>query len=401
MKNAKEYSLKDISYSDSSYLLLDKMRDECPIYWSEKDKCWILTRYTDIFHVSTSPLYIRSNAIQAENFLIKKYKYISAFIENNSMNSSDTQHKLYRDHMMNILFKNTLSVEKIVDEAAKRTFTKVDSQATFKISQNFLEPILEEFLSNWFGIALEDAQKINNLLKQLTPFIKKETDPDMRSETMMKEIYHCLVNYIEGTKPCGSILRSYIEERHKQASITHIFSNLLNVIIPLFITTKIQFSNIVYGLLSRPSLYKTLHENHASINSFSLYELIRYFPAILFVTRFSTQDQTFHNISIKKGDQLKLMVASANRDPDIFQCPRKIDLECEDFKKVLTFGIGIYSCSGKKIFLDILHKTIASLISSFSHLECLYSFGIKPSGGFWGYDDLEVHGNLIAMELKE
>ena len=80
--------------------------------------------------------------------------------------------------------------------------------------------------------------------------------------------------------------------------------------------------------------------------------------------RCATRDVELGGVQIKKGDQLILMLCSANRDPSEFEEPDDLDLERHP-NRHLSFGSGAHRCIGShlarielSLALEELHKRI-------------------------------------------
>jgi cytochrome P450 len=80
--------------------------------------------------------------------------------------------------------------------------------------------------------------------------------------------------------------------------------------------------------------------------------------------RRATRDVEFGGVNIAKGDQLLLMLCSANRDPDAFPDPADFDIHRSP-NRHLSFGAGVHRCLGSHlgrveltIALEELHRRI-------------------------------------------
>jgi cytochrome P450 len=57
-------------------------------------------------------------------------------------------------------------------------------------------------------------------------------------------------------------------------------------------------------------------------------------------------DVTLHGVTIPAGKHVQILYGSANRDPAAFSNPDAIDLERENVRGHLAFGLGIHFCPG-------------------------------------------------------
>ncbi|MGC0362500.1 cytochrome P450 [Rhodococcus sp. 27YEA15] len=93
-------------------------------------------------------------------------------------------------------------------------------------------------------------------------------------------------------------------------------------------------------------------------------ECLRYVTPALNVARTATRDLEFNGQKISKGDTMQLMLAAANRDPDVFVDPHRFD-PFRDPKPLaaegVAFGSGVHRCVGSmlaKVELKTLFEEI-------------------------------------------
>ncbi len=74
-------------------------------------------------------------------------------------------------------------------------------------------------------------------------------------------------------------------------------------------------------------------------------EIIRHDPPLHMFTRYVYEDMDFYGASLKRGDQVGCLLASANRDPEAFENPARFD-PARKGPKNASFGGGIHFCVG-------------------------------------------------------
>lgn len=76
-------------------------------------------------------------------------------------------------------------------------------------------------------------------------------------------------------------------------------------------------------------------------------EIARLHTAEISFTRFTSEAIEMNGVTIPEGMIVRFMVASANRDPEVFSEPHEFIVDRPDSeKKHFTFGIGAHSCPG-------------------------------------------------------
>ncbi|MFE6412144.1 cytochrome P450 [Streptomyces sp. NPDC057837] len=126
--------------------------------------------------------------------------------------------------------------------------------------------------------------------------------------------------------------------------------------------------NAILALLQHPEQMAVLRQDpsriHASVEEFARYEG----PALLAIRRFPTQDVTIGGIRIPAGETVLLSLSAANRDPDRFPDPDRLDLG-RDAAGHLALGHGIHYCLGAPLARAETEIALAALLERFEELE--------------------------------
>ena len=107
-------------------------------------------------------------------------------------------------------------------------------------------------------------------------------------------------------------------------------------------------------------------------------ELLRYAGPSLAQFRTATEDVQFGDAHISRGDRIALMLASANRDPEIFPNADRLDLQRRP-NPHLAFGAGAHSCVGVALIRMVAAVAISKFVDYLGNAELL---GFELSHGF-------------------
>jgi cytochrome P450 len=96
-------------------------------------------------------------------------------------------------------------------------------------------------------------------------------------------------------------------------------------------------------------------------------ELLRFDAPLHLFTRYALEDMEYDGVALKQGDKIGLLLGAANRDPERFPDPDRIDA-CRSPNPHVAFGGGIHFCIGAplarlemEIALPILFKRLPGL----------------------------------------
>jgi cytochrome P450 len=104
----------------------------------------------------------------------------------------------------------------------------------------------------------------------------------------------------------------------------------------------------MYLLATEPGLQERLRADPALIPSF-VDESMRLEAPVQGLFRRCTRDYVLGGVRIPAGAKVVLLYGAANRDPDVFPEPGKLDLERANSSRHLSFGFGIHSCIGRTL----------------------------------------------------
>jgi cytochrome P450 len=130
-------------------------------------------------------------------------------------------------------------------------------------------------------------------------------------------------------------------------------------------TTRQALSLGTLALCEQPEQYDRLRADRSLIPS-AVDELLRHRAPVWFFRRTTTRDVTVRGVDIPAGDKVVVWFAAANRDPDKYPDPHRVDVG-RDAHDHLTFGRGgPHHCLGVhlaklelKVYLEELVERVA------------------------------------------
>jgi cytochrome P450 len=109
-------------------------------------------------------------------------------------------------------------------------------------------------------------------------------------------------------------------------------------------TTANLIGNAVVALAAHPDERRALANDLGQVDG-SIDEFMRYDSPVQLTQRIATVPSKLLGAQIKSGDQVVLLLGSANRDPSMFKYPHSLQLG-RDAKRHVGFGGGIHLCLG-------------------------------------------------------
>jgi unspecific monooxygenase len=152
-------------------------------------------------------------------------------------------------------------------------------------------------------------------------------------------------------------------------------------------TTANLIANGTLALLRAPNQLAWFRANPGSATAV-VEELLRYDPPVQLSVRAALEDAEVAGRSIRRGEMVMLLLSAANRDPEVFTDPDRLDVTrwVNEAPRHLAFGQGIHFCLGAPL----------ARIEGQTALTALVRRGVAPVPGPLKYKD-----NLILRGLAE
>jgi cytochrome P450 len=97
-------------------------------------------------------------------------------------------------------------------------------------------------------------------------------------------------------------------------------------------------------------------------------ELIRYVSPVNWIPRQINNDMEFEGLQLKKGKTVLVGIASANRDPTVFQDPETF-IPTRKPNPHIGFGFGIHHCLGARLSRFEMQKFLPSFMTAFPNIR--------------------------------
>lgn len=153
-------------------------------------------------------------------------------------------------------------------------------------------------------------------------------------------------------------------------------------------TTGDMLALAVLILLCHPDELARLQDD-AELMGMAVEELLRYAGIFRLVSRTALEDVQLNDVLIRTGETVTISLASANRDPEKFAHPDRLDLRrVTHGQGHLAFAHGIHVCIGQHLARIELQVALAAL---FSRFPTLHLAGSTDELSFYG-PHLDIYG---------
>jgi cytochrome P450 len=144
-------------------------------------------------------------------------------------------------------------------------------------------------------------------------------------------------------------------------------------------TTEAMIANAILHLLANP-LQRKLVERDRALLSNAVEESLRLEPAAAVIDRYATADVRLGGAPIGRGELVRISIAGANRDPDVFPGPDRFDVRRENARHQLAFARGPHVCIGMHLARLEAHTAIGRLLDRLPWLRLDPDHSAAPRG---------------------
>jgi cytochrome P450 len=144
-------------------------------------------------------------------------------------------------------------------------------------------------------------------------------------------------------------------------------------------TTEGMIANVMLHLLSHEGELNEVLADNALIAE-AVEESLRLEPAAAVVDRYATRDVTLGSASIRKGDQVTVSIAGANRDPAVFEDPDRFDVRRPNAARHLAFAHGPHFCLGAHLARLEAQTAVQTMLGRLPRLRLDPRYPSAPRG---------------------
>jgi cytochrome P450 len=283
------------------------------------------------------------------------------------------------------------------DSVARAMRAIEGQQGEFDMVRNFAAEIPKGVICHLLNIPEEDWPRLIEvqhdylLLLSLTPLTPDECE---RVERVVQFYFDYFEAILDTTPPDqrSEFVQLLLDAQERgEIDRTETLCLMHTVLDAGFETTRTSISNAVELLALHPAQFAELRANPALIDN-AIEELLRLRTPIhirqrVLLEPYTTSDGT----ALPVGDQVLLLMQSANLDESIFPDPGKLDFKRNNAGRHQAFGGGMHHCLGAPLARIQLQETLKALVSSYSGLTLTRGKGPRfPSPVFPGLAELWI-----------
>ena len=362
---------------EDPYPLYHRLRAEDPVHWSDRLESWMLTRYDDVLsanrdrRLASDRVSVNMGALTEPDRV--KYKALGDHVSNWLGFTDPPKHTRMRE-MIGQTFNQDLAetmgdrIREIVDGLLE----KIEAKGEMDLVDDFAYPLPATLICDILGIPGGYRRQLRDSIENLTAFVgavgpalARVADKAERSRRELTAFFRDLASE-RRREPQQDLISALAAVEGKEGGLTE--DELLGLIVfdAGHDTTASFIANGVLSLVRNPTEMEKLRRDPTLMET-AIEEFLRYESPIQFDTRLATADLEIGGKRIREGQTVILVRGAANRDPEQFPDPDRLDVGRRD-NKHLAFGWGAHFCLGAPLARVEGQIAFSGLLNRFPNL---------------------------------
>jgi pimeloyl-[acyl-carrier protein] synthase len=335
------------------YVLYRALRECDPVYWDPYMHAWVITSYPEVIRVVTD---YSSNRTPPMDYLDRLgLSFMKPFAEmmlNQMLFMDAPMHSRLRK-LCSVAFtqRKVEALRTVIQSVADELIDKVIVSGHLDMIADFAVPLPAIMTAKLMGVPVEDHRQIGfwvNDIAEVHGNFQHHPDRVARIVQSLQDMRGYVIDRIKELRqrPNSGLIYSLMTAEVDGQSLTdeEIIASTIVTIIGGHETTTNLIASGFLTLLRNPDSLEQLR-SHPEILGSAVEELLRYESPVQHTARIAPADTELRGKRIRKGAKVVAVLAAANRDPDRFPDPDRLDFFRPD-NRHLAFGWAAHFCFG-------------------------------------------------------
>lgn len=396
----------DIDLADPAFLAnpwptLMQLQKQDPIFWSERNRGWIVTRHADVKAAYADRRLSSARGLaqllrdmpaidQARVATVVKYIPLTV----NRLDGRD--HMRVRTLMMKAFTPAIVrSLQPLIQQIVDRVLDDIGDGGEIDFSARVSAMLPPLVIQHLLGVPESEREALFHLVSDFTATTAgANVTPELiyrLNDTLetMNAIFNRLIAERE-REPSDDLISRLVHARDGLNRLSHdeLLAAFHAIIVAGAESTAHTLATHIVQLCARPDLQDVVRGDAAAAYAV-VTELLRYPGTVKSMTRMAAEDFVWHDKTIRKGDLLWIMNFGANVDPTVFDDPLAIRHD-RDNRDSMAFGPGLHHCIGHMLARIELSTFFARAFDSYDIAIPQQDLRFVPSFVFHAYQKLTV-----------
>ena len=360
--------------SDPHGFLAEQRESGDGVHYQPQSDAWLVHRYGDVHAILRDPAAFSSKWPGRMGRSGERIPPEAAAQMHRSLVFSDPPLHTRLRTLVNKAF-NPRAVRRLeaqITAAVDRLLSQLEPGGEIDFVEKIAAPLPVEVIADMLGVEAEDRLQFSEWAHAATTLSAPALDPDVRraNAAAVAAFWRSTRETVADrrARPRDDLVSDLLQVEVDGDSLSDgdVSSTLHVLLIGGFETTRTFFSNFVWLLFRHPEIYDRVRSDPAVLPG-AMDEALRLEPPLFFVPRVTAQPARIGTTEVEADQAIVLCVASANRDPRVYDDP-------DDFvvgrpTPHLSFGFGPHYCIGAPIMRLEAEILLPRLFAKFPNIS--------------------------------
>ena len=366
-----EFDPMSAVYFQDPYEVYRRLRDEAPVYWSEKYRFYALSRYDDVAraHRDTTAL---SSTYGVEFFGLLDREQIPEGMRS-IITMDPPEHDRMRALVSRVFTPRAVTrLEPIVREVVGGFLDDLAGAERFDLVEDFAQYFPVEIVSRVLGVPAEDRQSIRETMDVALHREEGQTGLSDENLAAFARNFEYFVGLVAERRihPADDMVSHLCEAsvQRDDGSMTALtdveiasFAGLLGAAGAETVIKLIGNAGVLFA--RNPAEWQQVLDD-PNVIPLAVEEVLRFWPPSQYQGRFAVRDIEYNGTTIRAGNPVLLLTGAATRDERQYAHPDTFDIDRPPSVS-LAFGYGVHSCIGAALARLEAKVTIEELASRY------------------------------------
>jgi cytochrome P450 len=393
------YHLLDPEVLANPYPLYRRLREEAPVHWDPYLHAWVVTRYADAvtvlhrFNAARTPPPDRLTSLG-----MGELTPIAELMVRQMLFLDPPAHGRVR-RLASVAFtpRRVARLRQHIQQIADALIGDLPRSGRFDVMETLANPLPAIVTAEMLGVPTADHRLLKSWSQDFAEMLGNfQHNPGRAQKTL--ESVEAMVAYFsaavirEAAEPTEGLINALAtaEVDGDRLSDEEIVANVIVTMVGGQETTTNLIGNGLLTLLRHPDQLARLRSDPNLVPS-AVEELLRYESPSQHTARLAPPGAVLGGRQIPEGDAVIAVMGAANRDPERFGDPDRLDLDRAD-NRHLAFGWAGHFCFGAPLARIEAQLAFETLLARFSALSLAPDREIqwRPNLGLRGLTELQV-----------
>jgi cytochrome P450 len=357
-----------------------RLREDDPVHWTERSRGWLLTRYDDIVASLRDPR-LSADRVSAyftaglgpedRELMTPAFEVLARWM----VFQDPPDHARLRGLVRQAFTTRAVAaLRPRVESIVAMLLDDLEAVGRADLLVAVARPLPAIVIAELLGVPVTDRDLFTQWSTELSSLLFGALDDPARYHRGHQAL-HELIDYFESlieryrTEPNGNLITALVhaEERGDALRREEVVATCILLLFAGHATTTDLLGNAVLALLRHPDQRRIL-QGDPSLAPRAVDEFLRYDGPGKVTVRSVREGLEVRGRRLEPGQRVILALASANRDPELFTDPDRLDVTRRE-NRHLGFGSGIHFCLGAHLARLETEIAITSLLSRFPRLQ--------------------------------